>query len=205
MNPSRSFTRVIRSAAALGLLLAVGAAGPSGALGCSGAQVPEDEIRREAERIVVGTIVARKGDPGAPDAIALRVDGVIRGVTPAQLVLQPPTYMGCDGRIAEPVGTRIVVATAPQYFDAAPPEELHPYWIVLPDGTVDPVGLETDQPPGRTLDDLAASLGGSVTAIDAAASTDDGSPDSMIVGAVTALVVGAAVVLGAAAVARRRE
>jgi hypothetical protein len=204
MNPSRSFTRVIRSAAALGLLLAVGAAGPSGALGCSGAQVPEDEIRREAERIVVGTIVARKGDPGAPDAIALRVDGVIRGVTPAQLVLQPPTYMGCDGRIAEPVGTRIVVATAPQYFDAAPPEELHPYWIVLPDGTVDPVGLETDQPPGRTLDDLAASLGGSVRAIDAAASTDDRKPDSMIDVAVTTLVVGAAVVLGAAAVARRR-
>jgi hypothetical protein len=204
MNPSRSFTRVIRSAAALGLLLAVGAAGPSGALGCSGAQVPEDEIRREAERIVVATIVARKGDPGAPDAIALRVDGVIRGVTPAQLVLQPPTYMGCDGRIAEPVGTRIVVATAPQYFDAAPPEELHPYWIVLPDGTVDPVGLETDQPPGRTLDDLAASLGGSVRAIDAAASTDDRKPDSMIDVAVTTLVVGAAVVLGAAAVARRR-
>lgn len=109
---------------------------------------------------MVGTVVASRGDPLGPDVIAIRVERLIRGSSPAQLVLQPPDYMGCDGRIAEPVGTRLVIATGRRFFDAAPPTDLHPYWIVRADNTLDPAGVESHDPAVRTLDDLVAALGG---------------------------------------------
>ncbi|MBA2720029.1 MAG: hypothetical protein H0U52_12455 [Chloroflexi bacterium] len=147
-------------------LLPIGA--PSTALACSGARVEYSEIRAEATRIVVGTIIASRGDPLAPDVLAIRVDRLIRGSSPAQLVLQPPEFMGCDGPIGEPVGTRLIIATGQRFFDAAPPQDLHPYWIVRADNTVDPVGVESHDPAVRTLDDLVVALGGELNV----ASTD---------------------------------
>ena len=141
--------------AASGLLPIVA---PSAALACSGARVQYGEIRAEATRIIVGTITASRGDPLAPNVIAIRVERLIRGSSPAQLVLQPPEFMGCDGRIGEPVGTRLVIATGRRFFDASPPKDLHPYWIVRADNTLDPAGVESHDPAVRNLDDLVAAF-----------------------------------------------
>lgn len=170
---------------------------------CSGASVPIDEIRGEAVRIVVGTIVAQHGDAGAPDAIAIEVDAVIRGEAPTELVLQPPTFMGCDGRIAEPIGTRVVVATASQYFDASPPQDLHPYWVVRANGIAEPVGVDAGGAPGLPIEELASWLGGALTPLEASAGpSTDGMP--LLGVAVAVLVVGLGVVgLVTLAVARR--
>lgn len=132
---------------------------------CSGARVEYAEIRNEATRIVVGTIIDRRGDPAAPDAIAVRVERLIRGVSPIDLVLEPPDYMGCDGRIAEPIGTRLVIATGRRFFDAAPPNDLHPYWIVGPGDILDPAGVESADPAIRTVSDLAAAVGGEMVPV----------------------------------------
>ena len=133
---------------------------------CSGAMVEVADIRGEATRIVVGTIVGTRGDAQAPDALAIEIDSVIRGTSPATLVLEPPSYMGCDGRIFEPIGTRLVVATGPHYLSAAPPQELHPYWVVRADGTAEPVGVSAEGAPRQSLDELAAWLGGSLVPVE---------------------------------------
>lgn len=150
--------------AAAGAALAAVAAPPPAAA-CSGARVEFAEIRAEASRIVVGTITASRGDPLGPDAIAIRVERLIRGSSPVDLILDPPDYMGCDGRIAEPIGTRLVIATGLQFFDAAPPNDLHPYWIVGPDGVLDPAGVENADPAVRTVDDLVMAVGGGLTPV----------------------------------------
>jgi hypothetical protein len=150
------------------VIAVVALAGVSGApvAACSGAMVEVSDIRGQATRIVVGTIVGARGDAQAPDALAIEVDSVIRGTSPATLVLEPPSYMGCDGRIFEPIGTRVVVATGPHYFSASPPQELHPYWVVRADGTADPVGISAEGLPRQSLGDLAAWLGGSLMAVE---------------------------------------
>ena len=89
--------RIFASAACLAALAGAVA---SPVVACSAAAVPAEEIRAEAERIVVGTIVAQAGDPEAPDRIAISVEAVIRGVATPEVVLAPPTYAGCDSRIA---------------------------------------------------------------------------------------------------------
>lgn len=108
----------------------------------------------------MGTIVASRGNPLGPDVIAIRVEALIRGSAPTQLVLEPPVFMGCEGRIAEPIGTRLVIATGQRYFDAAPPQDLHPYWIVRADNTLEAAGVENPDPGVRTLEDLVGALGG---------------------------------------------
>jgi hypothetical protein len=155
----------------------------STASACSGARVEFAEIRAEATRIVLGSVTATRGHPDAPDAIEIRVEHVIRGRAPASLVLAPPDYMGCEGRIAERVGTRLVIATGTRFFDAAPPTELHPYWIVGPGDVVDPVGVEGADPAIRTLDDLVASLGGEASAAATDAPTEAAAALPPVVGA----------------------
>ena len=117
------------------------------------------EIRAEASRIVVGTVVVKRGHPEAPDAIAVRVEQLLRGESGPNLVLEPPDYMGCDGRIVVPIGTRLVIATGDRFFDAAPRNDLHPYWIVNADGSLDPEGVESADPTLRTMADLARAFG----------------------------------------------
>ena len=170
---------------------------------CSGASVPAEEIRREAARIVVGTIVARQDVGGAPETLVIAVDSVIRGESPRELVLRPPTYMGCDGRILEPIGTRVVVATGQQYFDAAPPADLHPYWVVRADGIAEPVGLDAGGAPGLPLEELAAWLGGTVNEVPATVEPDD----TGLLGSVVLplLVAGIALVAAVTWVARQRD
>jgi hypothetical protein len=167
-------------ALALPALLTV--ASPPAASACSGARVEFSEIRAEATRIVVGTIVATRGDPLNPDVIAIRVEALIRGSAPAQLVLQPPVYMGCDGLIAEPIGTRLVVATGRRFFDAAPPQDLHPYWIVRADNTLEAAGVENPDPAVRTLEDLVGALGGALVLAPSNPAPEETPSDEAVVG-----------------------
>lgn len=173
MQTARATRRARLQAAIGGALVLVGLLVVLGAppvRACSGALVGYAEIRDEATRIVLGRVAGREvGAGGEMTSLLIHVDAVIRGSAPAELVLDPPTYMGCEGRIDEPVGAQLVIATGPQYFDAAVTGDLHPYWLVRDDGTVDPIGVWQEDPGIRTLDELVADLGGRLVPVEGAA------------------------------------
>jgi len=127
---------------------------------CSGALVTFEKVRIGAQRIVVGTIIEGGLVDGVAERITLRVDSVIRGVSGPEVVLEPPTFMGCDGRITEAVGSRLIVATGPHYFSASPPQEMHPYWRLLEGDVVEAVGVDDPDPDHTRLVGLVADLGG---------------------------------------------
>jgi hypothetical protein len=185
------------------------------AAACSGAMVTFDQVNAGANRIVVGTVRAVRGDPAAPDGLAITVESVVRGRPAQEVLLLPPSYMGCDGRIAEPVGARLVIATGPRYFDAGPPEDLHPYWLIGAAGVLIPAGVDDPNPQHRTLDDLVAALGGELTPIASAvpgeaaaqaAVTDPGEAVGVPLAAVIGGLIAATItVFAAAMVAARRS
>jgi hypothetical protein len=119
-----------------------------------------EQIRIGATRIVVASIVDVDTTDGAPDRVTLRVHSVLRGVSGPELILEPPTYMGCDGRMNEPIGTRLIVATGPHYFADSPPQEMHPYWRVEPGDIVVPAGVDDPDPNHARLAGLIAEFGG---------------------------------------------
>jgi hypothetical protein len=123
-----------------------------------------ESIRTGAERIVVASVVDVDTADGVSDRVTLRVERLLRGVSGPEIVLEPPTFMSCGGRMEEPIGARLVVATGPHYFSASPPEELHPYWRVLPGDVVEPAGVDDLDPDHSRLDGLVADLGGGLPA-----------------------------------------
>ncbi len=184
---------------------------PTGVAACSGALVTFDEVKAEATRIVVGTIRATQGDPEAPEGLAITVEAVVRGAPVREIFLLPPAFMGCDGRITEPIGARLLIATGPQYFDANPPEDLHPYWLIGPGDVLQPAGVEDPDVTHQTLGDLVKALGGELVRVPApdAVETVDQSPgvaDELPVAVFAlALIAAAASVFGVVALVARRR
>ncbi len=183
----------------------------NGVAACSGARVTFEEINAEATRIVVGTIRAIRWDQEAPDGMAITVEAVVRGAAAPEIFPLPPTYMGCDGRNPEPVGARLLIATGPHYFDASPPKDLHPYWLIGPADIVEPAGVEDPDVRHRTLGDLVDALDGdlvpvptpdSVETFDQSPGVGDEPPIALVV---LALVATAASVLGVVALVARRR
>jgi hypothetical protein len=177
---------------------------------CSGASVTFEKVRIHAQRIVIGTIVEADLEDGVAQRLTFRVDAVVRGVAGPEVVLEPPTYMGCDGRIMEPVGTRLLVATAPRFFGVGPAEEMHPYWRLLAGNVVEPAGVDDPDPDHLRLDGLLADLGGlPVTSAEPADASDAVSPaggGEMVVPIIVATLLGAAALFtGAWRLARRRQ
>jgi hypothetical protein len=178
---------------------------------CSGALVTFEKIRTGAQRIVIGTIVETDQIDGAADRVTLRIEAVIRGVSGPQLILEPPTFMGCDGRITEPVGSRLLVATAPRFFSVGPAEEMHPYWRLLEGDVVEPAGVDDPDPDHMRLAGLVADLGGvPVTSPEPAANSDPASAPATSTGIAVAIVAvtflaAAALFVTVVAAARRRR
>jgi hypothetical protein len=141
-------------AAAVAVLAFSVAASPVGA--CSGAPVSFEQIRTGATRIVVASVV----EVESIDKITLEVHSVLRGMSGRELVLEPPTYMGCDGRMQEPVGARLIVATGPHFFADSPAQEMHPYWRIEPGDIVVPAGVDDPNPDHTRLAGLIAEFGG---------------------------------------------
>ena len=178
---------------------------------CSGATVSFEQIRTGADRIVIGTVIDVDATEDVSERILLRVEAVLRGVSGPEVVLEPPTFMGCGGRMDEPVGARLVVATGPHYFSASPPEELHPYWRVLPGDVVEPAGVDDPDPDHSRLDGLLAAFGGRAAAtVEPEAIVEPVPPPDQIAIVAVAIVVAtllaaAAVFTGAWSLARRHR
>jgi hypothetical protein len=176
---------------------------------CSGATVSFESIRTGAERIVVATIVAVDTADAVPTRVTLAVQQVLRGVSGPEIVLEPPTFMGCGGQMDEPIGARLVVATGPHYFSASPPEELHPYWRVLPGDVVEPAGVDDPDPDHSRLGGLVADLGGGLpgASIEPEAVVEPPSSPDTSAGLAVAIVVvtflAAAVLFGSVVAAAR--
>ena len=168
---------------------------------CSGATVTFEKIRTGAQRIVIGTIVERDAIKGAADRVTLRVEAVIRGVSGRELVLEPPTFMGCDGRIMEPVGSRLIVASAPRFFSVGPAEEMHPYWRLLAGDIVEPAGVDDQDPDHTRLAGLIVDLGGMPAA---AVATEGPDPAPIVPPLVLAAVAGAVFFVTLVLLARSR-
>jgi hypothetical protein len=132
---------------------------PAAAAACSGSPVSFEQIRTGAERIVIASIVDVDEVDGVSNRVTLRVERLLRGVSGPDVTLEPPTYMGCGGQMNEPVGARLVVATGPHYFSASPPEEMHPYWLVLAGDRVVPAGVDDPDPDHTRLDGLIEEFG----------------------------------------------
>ena len=181
---------------------------PASAAACSGSPVSFEQIRTGAERIVIASIVDVDKVDGVSHRVTLRVERLLRGVSGPDVILEPPTYMGCGGQMNEPVGARLVVATGPHYFSASPPEEMHPYWLVLAGDKVVPAGVDDPDPDHTRLDGLIEEFGALPAAAEPQAPIDPitepelspGMPLAIVVATLLAVVA----LFGAVAIAARR-
>lgn len=177
---------------------------------CTGALVTFEKIRVGAQRIVIGTLVEADLNDGVAERVTLRVEAVVRGVSGPEVVLEPPTFMGCDGRIMEPVGSELLVATGPRYFGVGPAVEMHPYWRVLEGDVLEAVGVDDVDPDHTRLAGLVADLGGvAITSPEPAAVAEPDSPADRgalpLAIAVATMLAAVALFTGAWRLARRRQ
>jgi hypothetical protein len=138
-------TPIARPVAALAIVGLIAFTSPAGTLADTG-----DTLERFADAIAGAKVVVVASVTVRPDeGLVLRVEQVLKGISPHQLVFEPPTMA--------PVldsGGRAVIAFA----DLATIDFRAPTyaWIVAADGTIDPGRLQ--QYPGlpRTLDAMLA-------------------------------------------------
>jgi hypothetical protein len=185
------------------VLAAVAALAPRTANACSGPMVTANEAIDKAGAIVLVRTAAIQGDPESPDGYAFVVEEAFLGRVPARLDIEAPPFHACGDRIFARVGDRLVIAFDVEAFVGQPP--MNPYWLVLPDGTLSPDGIDASAVPWTTLDDLRAGLADADGSIIGEERPDaEEGPSALVIVGGLALAV-AVLFLGATFLAGRRR
>ncbi len=189
------------SAGVLAVLGIAAMVAPPVADGCSGPLVTVEEARADASAILLVRTAIVRGDPNLPSGYAFVVEEAFRGDVPALIEVEAPQFHACGDRISAAVGDRLVVAFEVHAFVGQPP--MNPYWRVLPDGRLNPEGIDATAVVWQTLDDLRTGLGGPGGTISQPDPPRDERPPTLVLLIGLAVVVAFLIALGGLLACRR--